>query len=349
MSNQEKLKVAVLGCSPGPGEKHLLAWSKVDQAEVVLLAEKNSSWAREMAEKYSIPEVCDDFREAIGKDGIDIVDVALPIRFHAEASISALEAGCHVVCEKPMTATVEEADRVVEAVKRTGRIFAVNFQRRFVTPFKKAGELVQEGTIGRPVHWRMILADGSKDRAPNIGYPGIIEDCGIHDFDFASTVFGRPVKVQAIGMKLSHRSNLGDYDTGTAVVIYEHGDQMAVHMCNGMLRGQKGSNANDILGPQGVIHIDPLADGTVFDNSRIQWTDEKMKVHTVAIEDWSNWNVYRGYLFEHVAKRVLGCNGEPCDLCDAEQGRRMVILGNAIRQALDTGKTVELEEVFAKL
>ena len=349
MSNQEKLKVAVWGCSPGPGEKHLRAWDRVGNVEIVLLAEKNSPWAREMAEKYSIPEVYEDFRETINKDGIDIVDIALPIRFHAEASIAALEAGHHVVCEKPMTATVEEADQVVEAVNRTGLVFAVNFQRRFVTAYKKAAELVGQGAIGRPVHWRMILADGSKDRAPNIGYPGIIEDCGIHDIDFASTVLGRPIKVQAIGMKLSHRPNLGDYDTGTAVVTYEHGDQMAVHMSNGMLRGQHGVNANDVLGPQGIIHIDPLADGTIYDNSRIQWTDEKMKVHTVPIEDWSDWNVYRGYLFEHVAKRVLGCEAGPCDLCDAEQGRRMVILGNAIRRALDTGKTVELEGALLKL
>jgi len=349
MSTQQKLRVAVWGCSPGPGEKHLRAWNRVKNVEIALLAEKNAPWAREMAGKYSIAEVYEDFRDAVDKDGINIVDIALPIKFHAEASISALEAGYHVVCEKPMTATVEEADRVVEAVHRTGRVFAVNFQRRFVTAYKKAAELVRQGAIGRPVHWRMILADGSKDRAPNIGYPGIIEDCGIHDFDFASTVFGRPVKVQAVGMKLSRRPNLGDYDTGTAVVTYEHGDQMAVHMSNGMLRGQHGVNADDILGPEGVIHIEPLADGTFFDNTKIQWTDKDLKVNTVPIEDWSDWNVYRGYVFDHFVKRVLGCEQEPCDLCDAEQGRRMVILGNAIRQALDTGKTVELEEAFARL
>lgn len=197
------LRVALLGCSRGPGEKHVTAWQAKEGAKIVLLAERDQVLAAELSRQYDIPEICDDFREAATREDIDIVDIALPPRLHGEAAVLALEAGCHVLCEKPMTETTEEADRVVAAASESDRVFAVHFQSRFYSNYRKAAELMSSGVIGRPVHRRYFLADGSKDREPDTGYQGILEDCGVHQVDVASLVFGRPIRVQAVGDRKS--------------------------------------------------------------------------------------------------------------------------------------------------
>ena len=337
------LRIALLGCSAGPGVKHLEAWKHVEGVAVVVLAEKDAAWAHELARIHEIPNVCGDFREAITDNQIDIVDVALPIRFHAEAVLMALEAGRHVLCEKPMTETLEQAERIVEAAGKSNRVFGVNFQYRFVTHIKRIAELIQSGKIGRPVHWRMNLIEGSKDRAANTGYPGILEDCGIHKFDVATLVVGRPVRVQAIGMKLSSRPNLGDYDTGTAVITYEDGDQVAVHMCNGIPHGLKGVNSDEVLGPDGIIQYEPMAGDIWMDHSQFTWTDKDKATYTVKVDDWKDdWGLYRIKLCKHFVDCIRDASKNIAPLCDAEQGRLAMRMTKAVRESLDTGRTVEL-------
>ena len=346
--SRETLRVALLGCSRGPGEKHLQMWQAGEGAQVVLLAERAVELANQLAREHNIARVCHDFREAAVDTDIDIVDIALPPRLHAEASVLALGAGHHVLCEKPMSPTLEEADRIVAAVTGSDRVFGVHFQSRFTPIYDRITQLIEEGAIGRPVQWRYVMADGSKDRAENTGYEGILQDCGIHNVDRASVVFGRPVRVQAIGMKLSHRPNLGEVDTGTLVVTYEDGDQMSVQMCNGLLRGITGAESFEVLGPEGIIQYQPMANRVWSDNSKFTWTDRQRTTHTVHIEeDWRDWG--RNSLGQHFVDCVRDPNKDRNPLCGAEQGRAMVLMNRAVENSLNTGNAVDIEAFSREL
>lgn len=90
-----------------------------------------------------------DYRELLARDDIGVVSVATPDFLHAEMSIAALRAGKHVLCEKPMTTTVEEALAVAEAARECGRRFMVGQVCRFAPGFALAKQIVDSGEIGR--------------------------------------------------------------------------------------------------------------------------------------------------------------------------------------------------------
>ena len=166
---------------------------------------------------------------------------------------------------------------------------------------------------------------------------------GIHRFDFGTVVFGKPVCVQACGMKLSHRPDLGDYDTGTAVVTYEHGDQIAVHMCNGMPRGLKGINSDEVFGPEGVIQYEPMAGNIWMDHSQFTWTDKDKVVHAVKVEDWQgDWGLYRTMLCRHFVDCVRDPDKPRGPMCGAEEGHLALRVTKAVRASLETGRAVQL-------
>ena len=337
------LHIGLLGCSKGPGLKHIEAWEKVEGVKISVLAESDSLRASELAERFQIPHVYHDFRQAIAAKKADIIDIALPIRFHAEAALMAVDAGYHVLCEKPITETLDQAEQIVEKVRNSNKVFGVNFQYRFMTFLTKMAEIITSGKIGRPVCWCSNMAEGSKDREANTGYPGILEDCGIHRFDFGTVVFGKPVCVQACGMKLSHRPDLGDYDTGTAVVTYEHGDQIAVHMCNGMPRGLKGINSDEVFGPEGIIQYEPTAGNIWMDHSQFTWTGRDKVVHAVKVEDWQgDWGLYRTMLCRHFVDCVRDPDKPRGPMCGAEEGHLALRVTKAVRASLETGRAVQL-------
>jgi myo-inositol 2-dehydrogenase/D-chiro-inositol 1-dehydrogenase len=108
-----------------------------------------------------------DFREVLERDDIDIVHIVTPPHWHALISIAAAEAGKDIWCEKPMTRTIAEGQRVVEAVQRNGRIFRVNTWFRFEEPFydfgttvKPVKKLVQSGLLGWPLKVTVGAATG---------------------------------------------------------------------------------------------------------------------------------------------------------------------------------------------
>jgi predicted dehydrogenase len=101
---------------------------------------------------------CKDFREVLDRPDIDIVHIVTPPHWHALMSIAAAQAGKDIWCEKPMTRTIGEGQRVVEAVQRNGRIFRVNTWFRFQDPFygfgttvKPVKKVVQSGLLGWPL------------------------------------------------------------------------------------------------------------------------------------------------------------------------------------------------------
>ncbi|GHD04841.1 Gfo/Idh/MocA family protein [Zhihengliuella salsuginis] len=172
--------------------------------EMALLVGRNAAAAESAADKWGWAETGTDWRSAVTRDDIDVVDIVTPGGSHAEIAIAALEAGKHVMCEKPLANTLEEAEAMAAAAERAGKdVFAmIGFTYRRVPAATFARDLVRSGAIGEvrqvraaylqdwlvdaeaPLSWRL-----QKEHAGS----GALGDLGAHAVDLAQFITGQRV------------------------------------------------------------------------------------------------------------------------------------------------------------
>ncbi|BCJ95909.1 Gfo/Idh/MocA family oxidoreductase [Anaerocolumna cellulosilytica] len=128
----EKLKIGIVGCGGIANGKHLPAIKRNGNFEIVAFCDVDSKKAEKAKEEYGVTKakIYTDYRELI-KEELDAVYVLTPNKSHAAISIAAMEAGAHVMCEKPMAKTYEDAKRMVETARRTGKILTIGYQNRY--------------------------------------------------------------------------------------------------------------------------------------------------------------------------------------------------------------------------
>lgn len=213
-----KLKFAVVGCG-GFGSRRVNALRQVN-AKISCLVDLDEKHVSKLAGEVGC-EYSTDYSKAVRRDDVDCVVVATPNKFHAPITIAALEAGKHVICEKPLARTVEEASAMVEAAKRNKVFLKTGSNLRYFSNVKKAKELVGSGAIGEPLFVRgWIGHDGQKIlHAWNVNREmaggGTLLDNGAHILDLFrwfvgdfSDCFGHvrtlcmPIEVEDNGMGL---------------------------------------------------------------------------------------------------------------------------------------------------
>jgi predicted dehydrogenase len=146
----KKVKVAIIGCGGIANGKHMPGLAKLESVEMVAFCDIVRSRAEEAAEKYGVADarVYEDYRELLEKENLDAVHVCTPNNSHAEISIAAMEAGCHVMCEKPMAKTAAEAREMVAAAKRTGKKLAIGYQSRYRPDSEYLKQACERGDLG---------------------------------------------------------------------------------------------------------------------------------------------------------------------------------------------------------
>jgi predicted dehydrogenase len=144
------VKVAIIGCGGIGTAKHLPSLSKVEEVEVVAFCDIIIERAEKAREKFGTEDakVYTDYKEMLAEGSYDAVHVCTPNSSHAELSIAALEAGSHVMCEKPMAKTSEEARAMIEAAERTGKKLTIGYQNRFRTDSTYLHAACEEDELG---------------------------------------------------------------------------------------------------------------------------------------------------------------------------------------------------------
>lgn len=154
------------------------------------------------AARLAIPQAFGDYRELLRSADVDVVHITVPNRYHAEMSLAALQAGKHVVCEKPLAMNSRETAAIVKAASRAGTVFAVNFNVRFYPAVLQLRRAVASGDLGEIIHvngsyfqdwlfkdtdynWRLLPAEGGKLRA--------VADIGTHWMDTMSFILGAKI------------------------------------------------------------------------------------------------------------------------------------------------------------
>ena len=198
------IRVAIIGA--GIGAEHLAGYRALrDRFEVAALCDLDVSRATSVAGQDKVMRILSDIAEILVDDTIDLVDVCLPPHLHAEVSIAALDAGKHVICEKPLARSLAEADAMRAAEGRSpGHLFPV-FQYRFGPAFTALDQLKREGLAGPPVvasletHWNRganyYAVPWRGTWAGESG--GAVLGHAIHAHDLLCRYFGPLARVQA--------------------------------------------------------------------------------------------------------------------------------------------------------
>lgn len=127
------LKIGIIGCGGIATQKHMPALSKLKNVELVAFCDIIEERAQKACKNFGTAEakVYTDYKELLKDETIEVIHVCTPNRSHSFISIDAMEAGKHVMCEKPMAKTSEEALAMVEAAKRTGKKLTIGYQNRY--------------------------------------------------------------------------------------------------------------------------------------------------------------------------------------------------------------------------
>lgn len=209
----EKIKVAVVGTGNICKTAHMPVYMKRDDVEVIACADIDFPKAKAFAEKFNIPQVYSSVEELLANCKPDYVDVCTWPAAHGPVSIAAANAGCHVMCEKPVCHNMEDALALKEAVERNGVKFMLAVPLRYEKSAVHARKLVDEGVLGdvyygKTAYVRQRGIPGGWFSCSKYAGGGPIIDIGVHRIDLAWYMMGcpKPVSVSATAVY-----KIGDY------------------------------------------------------------------------------------------------------------------------------------------
>jgi myo-inositol 2-dehydrogenase/D-chiro-inositol 1-dehydrogenase len=240
------------------GKFHAEAIRKAPGAELAAIACASEATAASARERYPDAAIHLDWRKLLADRSIDAVDIVVPNHLHAEIAVAALEAGKNVLLEKPMAGSIADCDRILEAVRRTGRVLSVGHEFRASTQWGLIHRLIREGEIGEPLYanvslFRFPYRQGSGGWRYEPGRVGswILEE-PVHFFDMLMWWFeelGDPAAVHGFGNSMGRAQGMYDnfscvmrWPKGAYAVVtqtlagFEHHHVVEVVGCEGSLR-----------------------------------------------------------------------------------------------------------------
>jgi predicted dehydrogenase len=221
------IRVALLGAGYVQ-DFHALAVREHPDAELVAVANWREPSARELAERFDIPRVTTDWQELAGSGDVDAAVVGTPNALHAPQAVAFLEAGKHVMVEKPMAISVHECDRMIEASRASGAFLMVAHCWRFRDEVRAMRERIVAGELGQIVrthgyglHEKWGPGGWFIDPARSGG--GALVDMGVHAIDTARFLLGDPVPTRVCA---SIGTRYGGYpvdDDGVLLITWSNG------------------------------------------------------------------------------------------------------------------------------
>ncbi len=195
--SMDKLKIGVIGCGTVAGYGHIPAVTRSELTELVAVVDVNPEKARKTAGKYGVKHYS-SYKEFLECEDVDAVIIATPTFTHKEIAVAAFKAGKHVLCEKPIALSLEEADEMIKAAEVNNCVFMIGFTRRFSPKYRKIKELLDRGEIGelkyvkQIVNWSGPIWAGLERYSwmINIGGGPLIDE-GVHEADVLRWYTGR--------------------------------------------------------------------------------------------------------------------------------------------------------------
>ncbi|MFZ3591318.1 Gfo/Idh/MocA family protein [Bacillus sp. DJP31] len=208
-----KLRMGLIGVGGIAQGRHIPTFLKLsDQVIIEAISDVNEEVAKSVAEKFSISKVYSNYRDMFNE--VDAVTICTPNKFHAEITIAALEAGVHVLCEKPMAMTTEECQAMIAAADKSGKVLSIAYHYRFMKDSQAAKRVIIENEIGAPIVARARAL--RRRKVPGWGVftnkelqgGGSLIDYGCHFLDLSLWLLGNPEVVEVMGTTYNQLSKM---------------------------------------------------------------------------------------------------------------------------------------------
>lgn len=188
------INIGIIGCGKIAQKRHIPEYLENVDANLVGFYDLNQARAKEISETFG-GTAFDSIEDLLADPSIDAVSVCTANHTHAAITIQALQAGKHVLCEKPMATTLEDCQAMVDAANKAGKVLVIGQNQRLTKTHKKARELIRNGEIGQIIGFRTTFGHGGPETwsidpgkntwffDKNIAVMGAMADLGIHKTD----------------------------------------------------------------------------------------------------------------------------------------------------------------------
>ncbi|MRX73888.1 gfo/Idh/MocA family oxidoreductase [Bacillus lacus] len=228
-----KIRIGVIGCGSIAKHRHLPEYAANNEVEIVALCDKVEERAAELAKEYGARSY-KDYEELLKSDDIDAVSVCTPNYLHAPISIAALAAGKHVLCEKPMAISEEEAQQMITAAENNNRKLMIAHNQRFVPSHVRAREIIESGEAGKIYSFRTSFGHGGPEGWSADGkdswffkkeqaFIGAMGDLGVHKTDLLRYLLGEEFTEVAALVETSAKKGSTVDDSAVCVLKTESG------------------------------------------------------------------------------------------------------------------------------
>lgn len=343
----KKTKVAILGAG-FISEIHYECYHRfIPEAEVVAVYTRNAEKAKAFAEKHNIPAWYDNIDTLLQQSGCEVVDICLPNFLHHSATLKAAATGKHIIIEKPLAVTLEEADEMIAACKRANVKLMYAEELCFAPKYERVRHLVKEGAVGKIY----MLKQGEKHSGPhsdwfydvNLAGGGVLMDMGCHALAWFRWMLNnaKVTSVYATMNTVLHKQRTKGEDNSVVIVEFENGEIGVAE--NSWAKHGGMDDRCEVYGSGGVVYADLFMGNAAITYSKEGYGYAMEKADTTA--GWS-FTVFeeafnQGYPQE--LKHFIECvqqNKEP--LVTGEDGRAVLEIIYAAYASAGHGKKIML-------
>ena len=318
-----------------------------DEAELVAVASPTKGNAAAFAKRHGIAQAFTDYRELLRARDLELVWVTAPNCVHAQITIDAAKAGKHVVCEKPLCITLEEADEMIETCRKAGVLLLYAEELFFAPKYAKAKQMADEGAFGR-VH---LVKQSEKHSGPHADWfwdvtksgGGAVMDLGCHGIAFCWWFLGKP-KIASVYSQMStqvHHDRTHGEDEAITIIEFANG---AVGMVESSWNRPGGmDDCIEVFGDQGQTYADMLMGNALPTYSEVGFGYAVEKA--ASTKGWTypvfeeHWNYGFPQELRHFARCV---RGKETPIADGETGRVVQEVLYAAYASAGAGKKVTL-------
>jgi len=334
----EPVRIAVIGLGR-MGAAHVSALGAVEDISVVALADVRRAALVAASELHPDAATYHDPGEAIQDESAEAVLLATPTPTHPVLTEASLEAGKHVLCEKPLALDPVVSDELGARAAASGLVLQIGFWRRFSPPWQTARDAIVSGRIGSPVLLRLSQWDADPPPAefcdPAVS-GGLAVDCGVHEFDLAEWLTGRQLvemRADSLPTVADEIAAVGDVDNLLISAELEGGARAVVDLSRNARYGD--DVRSEVLGSDGAVFVEMLPVG------RTRLGDASGLELVVGSETGAEDPMMAG-IRGQAAAFARAVRGEAVGLPDATASSRAVRAAMAANESLHIGAPVPI-------
>ncbi|KAK3639964.1 hypothetical protein LTR56_012138 [Elasticomyces elasticus] len=349
----DRVQIAVVGLGR-MGKRHVhTLLHRTPHAQVVAVCSNQPheiEWAEQNQEYKTFGiKLYHDYDQMLEQDGLQAVWISTSTDVHSSQTLAAMKRGKHVLCEKPLSTDLEEAQSVIEAAKSYPELkIMAGFSRRFDASYRDAAtKVLDQGAIGSPFMVRSQTCDLLDTTGFFVKYAtrngGIFVDCAIHDIDLTLWYLSDPVPKACWGVgTLQHHPELAasnDVDNAVGIVEFWGGKLAYFHCSRTQAHGHDVST--EVTGTDGKISVNlvPRLNNVVL-------ADKRGMTHEVQPEYWQRFEDAFATEANEFVDAILHDKPVPLPM---ETGQKVMLIARALQDALWTGEVSRFDEAGTRI